>query len=157
MRPYFCLVWYHWRAGQYGMTQGHPGMGGGGGSTYGTAEELSIQLERGNTVVMQTKWRSIVEGVVICSWLYTDCWFSFKSLVPNDKRFNCTKVWCTFMFIDLQATSCVSSAYICYNGNYYCRIFLLIFPTFLLLLYKRMLKFSVTLSFLYLIIVEYYY
>jgi hypothetical protein len=28
--------------------------GGGGGSTYGTAEELSIQLERGNTVVMQT-------------------------------------------------------------------------------------------------------
>ncbi len=58
-----------WRAGQYGRTQGHPGMGGGGGYTYGygTAEELSIQLERGDTGVMQTKWRSIVEGVVICS------------------------------------------------------------------------------------------
>ena len=29
---------------------------------------------------------------------------SAKSLVPNDKRFNHTKVWCTFIFIDLQAS-----------------------------------------------------
>ncbi len=28
---------------------------------------------------------------------------SVKSLVLNDKRFNHTKVWCTFIFIDLQA------------------------------------------------------
>jgi hypothetical protein len=40
---------------------------------------------------------------------------SVKALVPNDKSFNHTKVWCTFMFIDLQATSCVSSAYTYYN------------------------------------------
>jgi len=62
-----------------------------------------LQLERGNAGVIQTKWRSIVEGVVICSWLYTDCWCGFKSLVLNDKRFNHSKVWCTFIFIDLQA------------------------------------------------------
>ncbi len=27
-----------------------------------------------------------------------------KSLVSKDKRFNHTKVWCTFIFIDLQVT-----------------------------------------------------
>jgi hypothetical protein len=40
---------------------------------------------------------------------------SVKPLVLNDKRFNHTKVWCTFMFIDLQATSCVSSTYTYYK------------------------------------------
>ena len=29
---------------------------------------------------------------------------SVKPLVLNDKRFNHTKVWCTFIFIDLQAS-----------------------------------------------------
>ena len=30
-------------------------------------------------------------------WLYTDCWRGFKPLVPSDKRFNHSKVWCTFI------------------------------------------------------------
>ena len=35
-----------------------------------------------------------------------------KSLFPNDKRFNHTKVWCTFIYIDLQATGdCVGERF----------------------------------------------
>jgi hypothetical protein len=30
-------------------------------------------------------------------WLHTDCWRGFKPLVPSDKRFNHSKVWCTFI------------------------------------------------------------
>ena len=29
--------------------------------------------------------------------LYTGCWCGFKPLVPSDKRFNHSKVWCTFI------------------------------------------------------------
>ncbi len=98
-------------------------------SLYGTAESsVSIQLERGYAAwcEIQTKWRSSVVGERFCEavlaslhpWQSPDCIpivGSAKSLVPNDKRFNHTKVWCTFTFIDLQATSCVSSAYTYYK------------------------------------------
>ncbi len=48
-----------------------------------------------------SKWRSSVLRFAADS----DCIpivGSVKSLVLNDKRFNHTKVWCTFIFIDLQ-------------------------------------------------------
>ncbi len=68
-------------------------------------EQLRSQYTAGKRVhwcEIQTKWRSSVVGEQS-----PDCIpivGSARSLVPRDKRFNHTKVWCTFIFIDLQAT-----------------------------------------------------
>ncbi len=95
---------------------------------YGTAQ---LQLGSGHAGVLETKWRSSVLLVnvfveVICGVNYQYHASSTaadripivgaaKSLVPKGKRFSHTKVWCTFIFIDLQATGdCEQRIYILY-------------------------------------------
>ena len=74
----------------------------------------TIQPNRVLAVLIETKWRiSVVSEccweAVLASprpWQSPDCIpivGSVKPLVPSDKRFNHTKVWCTFIFSDLQA------------------------------------------------------
>jgi hypothetical protein len=89
---------------------------GGGGCTYGTAVSwLSSVWKRVRWCEIQTKWRRSVVGERFCEavlasphpWQSPDCIpivGSVKALVQNDKSFNHTKVWCTFIFIDLQAS-----------------------------------------------------
>ncbi len=65
MRPNFCRVWYHWRAGQYGRAQGQVVGGGGDART----EQLRSQYTAGKRVrwcEIQTKWRSSVVGERFC-------------------------------------------------------------------------------------------
>ncbi len=90
-----------------------PGRGGGGGGPVLNSWVLSMQLERGacwcNTDKMAVQWCSVVgehfyEAILASPhpWQSPDCIpivGSVKSLVLNDKRFNHTKVWCTFIFI----------------------------------------------------------
>jgi hypothetical protein len=102
--------------------------------TYGTAESSVTAGQRcwcdtdRNNIAEQCCWWKFFEAVLASPhpWQYPDCIpivGSVKPLVPNDKRFNYTKVWCTFMIIDLQATSCVSSAHTYCNGNWLYDIF----------------------------------
>ena len=78
-----------------------------------TPESSVDSWKEGRAGVIQTKWRSSVVGkcfyeAILASphpWQSPDCIpivGSVKSLVPSDKRFNHSKVWCTFIFIDLQ-------------------------------------------------------
>ncbi len=119
-----------WQGKEGGPVQedSRSGRYGGGGLHVRNSWELSIQLERGYAGVKYRQNGGVVLLLNVfvklsspaCPWQSPDCIpivGSAKSLVPNDKRFNHTKVWCTFMFIDLQATSCVSSPYTYYNGN----------------------------------------
>ena len=102
----------------------------GGCVYYGTAETVRLQSvcswKEGTLHGVKYRQNVGVVGERFCEavlssphpWQSPDCIpivGSVKALVPNDKSFNHTKVWCTFMFIDLQATSCVSSAYTYYN------------------------------------------
>ena len=61
-------------------------------------------------------------------WLYTDCWRGFKPLVPSDKRFNHSKVWCTFIS---SSTSTVYAVQVCecYNINSYWYFYFLKYNT----------------------------
>ncbi len=91
------------------------GRGGGDART----EQLRSQYTAGKRVrwcEIQTKWRSSVVGEQSPNCI--PIVGSAKSLVPSDKRFNHTKVWCTFIFIDLQATGdCKQRIYILYVGR----------------------------------------
>jgi hypothetical protein len=96
------------RSGRYG--------GGGEARTEQLTPESSVDSwKEGRAGVIQTKWRSSVVGerfyeAILASphpWQSPDripIVGSARSLVPSDKRFNHSKVWCTFIFIDLQAT-----------------------------------------------------
>ena len=44
-------------------------------------------------------------------WLHTDCWRGFKPLVPSDKRFNHSKVWCTFISSSTVHLQCMRYRY----------------------------------------------
>ena len=61
-------------------------------------------------------------------WLHTDCWRGFKPLVPSDKRFNHSKVWCTFIS---SSTSTVYAVQVCecYNINSYWYFYFLKYNT----------------------------
>ncbi len=88
--------------------------GGGGVSRTEQLSECSVYSRKeGRAGVIQTKWCSVVgerfyEAILasLHPWQSPD-WIpivgSAKPLVLNDKRFNYTKVWCTFICIDLQA------------------------------------------------------
>ena len=92
------------RTGTAGIEQGGGLRWGGQYTLYSTAEESARLFHK-------TKWRiSVVSECcwelrccprqpppVIEPWLHTDCWRGFKPLVPSDKRFNHSKVWCTFI------------------------------------------------------------
>ncbi len=84
---------------------GGAGVGGGGGpdmsSQFSHTQYRSYSWDSGYAGVIESKWRSSV------LWFAADCIpivGAAKSLVLNDKRFNHTKVWCIFIFIDLQAS-----------------------------------------------------
>ena len=84
---YSYVVWRH-----AGTAAGH---------THTTHRHTSIAVTAGTAGTLVSKWRSIVLWFAAA-----DCIpivGSAKSLVLNDKRFNHTKVWCTFIFINLQA------------------------------------------------------
>ena len=77
-----------------------------------TPESSVDSWKEGRAGVIQTKWRSSVVGerfyeAILASphlWQSPDCIpivGSARSLVPSDKRSNYTKVWCTFIYIDL--------------------------------------------------------
>ncbi len=86
-------------------------------------ETAQLQLGSGHAGVLETKWRSSVLfwWTFLWKWFAADCIpivGAAKSLVPKDKRFNHTKVWCTFIFIYLQATGdCEQRIYILYVGR----------------------------------------
>ncbi len=104
---------------------------GGGGCTYGTAVSWRSSVwKRVRWCEIQTKWRRSVVGERFCEavlasphpWQSPDCIpivGSVKALVQNDKSFNHTKVWCTFIFIDLQASK--SKVKCKWKGNKYVR------------------------------------
>ncbi len=93
--------------------------------------EQLLQLGSGHAGVLETKWRSSVLLVNIFVEVIFGVNYQYhasstaadhiglvgaaKSLVPKDKRFNHTKVWCTFIFIDLQVMGdCEQHIYILY-------------------------------------------
>jgi hypothetical protein len=118
-QPYIFLYCQFWVIRPWPRQSGNPGE-----KTcvrYGTAQ---LQLGSGDACVCRDKMaeQCVVGDVQIASawiqpgvryptlplhpWQSPDCILivgSAKSLVLNDKRFNHTKVWCTFIFIDLQA------------------------------------------------------
>ncbi len=82
---------------------GGDGVGGGGAGQVFSVLTLSrsYSWDSGYAGVIESKWRSSV------LWFTADCITivgAAKSLVLHDKRFNHTKVWCIFIFIDLQAS-----------------------------------------------------
>ena len=109
--PYSYVVWRHagTAAGHTPYTQTRTGPAGRSSvvsSLSHTHSHAVLQWHAAGTVyagVIGSKWRSSVLWFAADS----DCKpivYSVKSLVLNDKRFNHTKVWCTFIFIDLQAS-----------------------------------------------------
>ena len=88
-----------------------PARGGGGGGmllSYSWKEGTLVYRQNGGAVLLVNVFVKLSSPAPTREpWQSPDCIpivGSAKPLVLNDKRFNYTKVWCTFMFIDLQAT-----------------------------------------------------
>ncbi len=114
---------------EYGTTGGRASTGGlkirsiwgMGGCMHGTAESSVYSWTEGTLVWLRHNGGAVLLVNVFVKWFSEDSPdFALassttadgipivglaKSLVPKDKRFNHTKVWCTFIFIDLQATA----------------------------------------------------
>jgi hypothetical protein len=91
-------------------TPPRPGGGGGWGMllSYSWKEGTLVYRQNGGAVLLVNVFVKLSSPAPTRDpWQSPDCIpivGSAKPLVLNDKRFNHTKVWCTFMFIDLQAT-----------------------------------------------------
>ena len=72
--------------------------------THTTHRHTSIAVTAGTAGTPVSKWRAVCCDLHFAAADCIPIVGSAKSLVLNDKRFNHTKVWCTFIFIDLQAS-----------------------------------------------------